>query len=171
MSGDLNRVVRRAMDSYSMWHQKHPNEVLDITIAWPEEVYQCGRAEQILYRSDKWEDDNNFFMYDHVFDTRPFVYCQRGSVLEPFANSKRRSVRRLLRVNDLEKDPVPLPYLAKAVELTISLSDGTGQTLNLVAEPALCCTLDLKTLVICMENDILFINGGKMHVTERGIVK
>lgn len=171
MSDELDRIIGRAMSSYEMWHQKHPNEVKTIAIDWPEEVYQCGRAEQILYRSDKWEKDNDFFMYDHVFDTRPHVYCTKKSILAPFASSRRRSVRRFFNVRDLKRDPVTLPYLAKAVELTISLNDGTGQTLNLLSEPALCCTLDLKTLVICIKNDILFINGGKMHVTERGIVK
>jgi hypothetical protein len=153
-----------------MWHQKNPKELKELSVDWPEHVYCCGKAEQILYKSDKWEKDGDFYTYDHVFDTRPDVYCSDKSILSEFIKGRAKKVTSLLGIKSLDT-PVAAPALAKTVELTISLSDGTGQTISFSSYPLLCCTLDKKTLIICAKNDVLFIRGGKMHVTERGIVK
>lgn len=167
----LDRIMKRAFGAYEMWHQKHPEEVKEVSVDWPDVVYCIGRAEEIIYKSDKWEKKNDFFTYFHVFDTRPYVYCSKKSDLMDFANNRKRSVSRLLNVRDLKNTPVAAPYLAKTVQLTLSLNNGDGTTLHLRNHPALCCTLDKKTLIVCLKDDLLFINGGKMSVTERGIVK
>lgn len=166
-----HQKAKKAVLSYEMWHQKNPKELKEISVNWPKEVYACGRAEQIIYRSDKWEKDKDFYTYDHVFDTRPTVFCATESILSDTIQGGPRSVAKLLGVRDVNKDPVAAPALANTLELTVSFPDGSGKTLYFKNTPVLCCTSDLKTLIICAKNDIIFIRGGKMHVTERGIVK
>jgi len=176
----LGNLVKKASSAYSMWHQKHPKNVQEISVNWPKVVYCLGRAEEIIYRSDKWEKDNDFFTYQHFFDTRPYVYCAKDSIFKdlllegsrknPGKLPRKRSVSRLLNVKDLDKDVVVAPNLATTEELTITANDGSVKQFNLQG-PSLCCTLDMRTLIICMKDDLLFINGGAMKVTERGIVK
>lgn len=170
-SRNLNKISKKAVSAYEMWHQKHPKNFKKIEVDWPSVVYCVGRAEEIIYLSDKWEKDKNFFYYRHLFDTRPYVYCSEKCDLIEYANGRKRSVSNLLKVKDLDRDIVASPNLAKTDQLVVSLNGGTIERWNLIGQPTLCCTLDMKTLIICMDGDFLFINGGKMSVTERGIVK
>lgn len=168
----LTGTMNRAIDAYRMWHQKDASNLKETKIDWPSTVFACGRANRIIYNSDKWENKNNYFLYEHFFDTRPYVYAAPDALtFGEFATGAKRSVRRLLKVRDLENDPVVAPVLAQTIELIFTTNDGTPCKVNLLNNPTLCCTLDKKTLIICAKKDLVFISGGKMVVTERGIEK
>jgi len=167
-----------AEKQYRMWHQKHPHEVNEKTIQFPVEVYCLGTACDILYASDKWEDDGNFYDYSHHFDTHPLVYCEK-------ADGKPKSVAKLLGVRDVEHGCLAMPELAEVKEFTFH--DGKKeQRLGFGAtHPLMSCSKDLKTLVIFASKSMggpYFIRSDKtrsnpggstrtgMVVTERGIV-
>lgn len=171
MKNSLEKLVENAVDAYSMWHQKPHKKVKELSVEWPKTIHCFGRAEQIIYKSDKWEKDNDFYTYDHIFDSRPNVYCGPDSSFFQFAETKSRKLAPLLSVKDLEKDTIAAPYLAKTLEFTFCAHDGSYKRITFNNSPSLCCTVDKKTLIICSTDGFLFVHGGAMRVTSRGIVK
>jgi hypothetical protein len=177
----VSRRLRQAEDHFRLWHQKDPRELFEIDYDFPEHVYCVGRADAILYASDKWERDGDFFDYIHDFSSLPYVYACDGAFNLPAHG--RKSVKQLLRATDLDGE-FALPILAGVRQLVVCPLDEEGprnargnpsarkQYLDFEDPPLLCCSPDLKTLVIFSEErGPIFIRGGQMVVTERGIVK
>lgn len=163
-----------AEDAWRMWHQKEPREVVEATYDFPEEVVPVGKAQRILYSSDKWEEDGDFYTYYHDFDSHPTVYAPSTSTWAKRANGSPRAkpldVARTLKMKHVD-DELQLPLLAKTLELIIVDNDGDKQSRKFRGETPLCCTADLKTLVILASDGPIIVRGGQMVVTERGIVK
>lgn len=160
----------QAEDSWRMWHQKEPREHHEVFYNFPTHVFRVGTAETITYRSDKWEDDGKFFDYVHEFDSHPEVFMLEDKRQNPHAKSV--SVQKLLGTRDL-KGELALPILAHTKELIISPDDAeVDHCIRFSDGPLLCCTTDHLTLVIFSDKKgPIFIRGGKMKVTERGIVR
>lgn len=172
-SGPRHGGAHWAEDAWRMWHQKEPRELVEATYDFPEELQPVGKAKRILYSSDKWEEDGDFYTYFHDFDSHPTVYAPSRSAWAKRANGARAKpldVARALNVNHVD-DPQQLPLLAKTLELIITDVDGKKQSRKFRGETPLCCTSDLKTLVILASDGPIIIRGGQMVVTERGIVK
>lgn len=163
-------TLPKAEASWRMWHQKEPRELFETSYDFPEHVFCVGTAETVIYASDKWEKDGKFFDYVHEFDSRPEVFMADGQRRNPGAAPT--SVKRLLGTRDLEGE-LALPILAKVKTLIISPpDDAPDHYINFRDEPVMCCTADHKTVVIFSESKgPIFIRGGKMVVTERGIVR
>lgn len=161
--GLVEDSLEQAFERYRMWHQKHPSKVEKRSFEFPPTVYAMGTARDIVYSSDKWERKGNNFDYHHTFDSHPTVYGLKGS-------GRAKSVKQLLQVDDLD-GTFPLPVLADVKELV--LHDGKKERkISFVSHlPLLCCTLDKQGLVIFADNDPMFIRGGTMVVTPRGIVR
>jgi hypothetical protein len=174
----MTRHLRQAEDHFRLWHQKDPREIFEVDYDFPDYVHCIGRAEDILYASDKWETDGNFFDYIHDFSTLPFVYACEGSFDLPSVGRPKR-VDRLLQAPNLHEE-FSLPILAQVRELVICPAGSSGSRSKAVRRrkiqfdqlPLLCCSPDLRTLVIFSdERGPIFIRGGEMVVTEHGIVK
>lgn len=163
-----------AAEAWRMWHQKEPREVVQATYDFPEELVPAGKAQRILYSSDKWEEDGDFYTYFHDFDSHPTVYAPSGSEWAKTRENRGRSstldVARALSVPDVNSQ-IHLPLLAKTMELIIVGLDGKKKSRKFRGETPLCCTSDLKTLLILASGGPIIIRGGKMVVTERGIVQ
>ncbi len=145
-----------AADDYVMWHQKEPQESFRVDVNFPKIVRVLGVADCITYASDKWEDDGDFHDYVHEFDSGPLIYSKEGQGDE-FAI-------------DVEGDR-ELPLLAYVKELImLPVGGGAKKYLRFRSPPALCCTSDRKMLIIFTKKyGSLIVDGGKMHITERGI--
>ncbi len=146
---------------YKMWHQKDVRRVNTRSFEFPEEVFLMGRAENIDYASDKWERDNDFYPYGHYFDSHPFVYGTRG-------NGRGKDTRSLLQVDDLNGE-WDMPVLAYCTQLVYD-DNGQMRKLRFSGRVTLTCSNDRKTLVVLSNARPVFIRGGKMIVTDRGIV-
>jgi hypothetical protein len=167
---------------YEMWHQKHPRNVIPKTYEFnpprrdapranpghegPGVMTAVGRAAEILYSSDKWEKNGDFWPYEHDFDSRPTVYANWGE-------GRGVQTTSLLQVRDLN-DEWEMPLLAFVKSITYDDADGERRRLVFGKKgPVMTCSPDKKTLVILASRKTgpIFVRGGKMVVTERGIVK
>lgn len=148
-----------------MWHQKERGwGVGDIKLNFdfPDVVQRLGRAEEIVYHSDKWEKDYDFYPYTHTFDTHPFVYGLGDGDAE-------KTVAQLLRVKNPNSSRWSIPLLAFVEQLTYDDGDRLRKV-KFRRDTAMSCSRDRKTLIILSESKPLFVRGGRMVVTERGIV-
>lgn len=171
--GPVEDVDPWATDAWRMWHQKEPREIIPTSFKFPKKMVPVGKANRILYRSDKWEEDGDFYTYYHDFDSHPTVYTTEKS---PLAKGLRSNGEEKIDVADFLgmehiNAELSLPLLATTMELIITGEDGKKRTKKFRLEPPLCCTSDLKTLVILSDDIPIIIRGGKMVVTERGIVR
>jgi hypothetical protein len=162
---NLGLAVGRAADLYRLWHQKEAEEdieVLDLPLE-AIEVFHAGRADSILYVSDKWEDDGNVYDYSHEFDSGPSVYMEDGE-------GDQGDVEELLQTAVSARAKAPFPVLAGVKELILVDDDGNKRVLRFKVTPMLLMTLDKRgLLILSKELGPIYIRGGKMHVTERGI--
>lgn len=156
-------------EAWRMWHQKEPRELLQQKYELPKKVFAVGEADRIYYSSDKWEDDGDFYTYYHDFDSRPTVYVPRKTSWGKASSNPSLDIVETLEMEHLN-DAVRLPMLAKTLELVVEI-DGEKKSRKFRGETPLCCTSDLKTLVIFASDGPIIIRGGKMVVTERGIVR
>jgi hypothetical protein len=160
----LSRRLGLAKSLYREWHQKDPTEAVEATFDFPEEVVVVGKAQRVVYASDKWEKE--IYLYEHDFDSHPEVYmvAKKGVKHGDAVNTKH-----LLGVKSF-KEALPLPILATTQELTFLDGSKPNRTVFGRRQPLLCSTLDKRTLVIFDFPRVIFIRGGSMRVTERGIV-
>ncbi len=153
----------RAEANYETWHQKHVNKIIEKRYEFPKQVFCVGKAVHIMYHSDKWEDEGKGFDYSHYFDSMPSVYKANPAMGSP------KSVRNLLKADP--DGELPLPILAGVLEITINDGVRDQKTKFESHKPLMCCSDDRKTLIIFAKSGPIFIRGGSMVVTERGIVK
>lgn len=161
--------VEKASKNFQSWHQKDPSGVVEQTYDFPARVHYAGKMLYMVYESDKWEKDGDFYPYEHDFDSHPSFYVPRyATKLKPDLR-RYRSGKRLLCVPDLTGD-VPLTMLAIVAEMVIKQRDGKRQKFTFKELPVMAGTQDNKTLVIFSDEGPLFVSGGRMRITERGIV-
>lgn len=161
-------LLEKAKANYKKWHQKDPKSVDDNSYDFPAKVFYCGAVEYMIYESDKWEDDGDFHWYEHDFDSSPPIYAPRSArILTPSKHRFRRTPR-LLCVDD-EMGEVPLTMLACVLEMVVK-TPSKKQKFVFSEPPVMAGTPDNKTLVIFSDAGPLFISGGRMRITERGIV-
>lgn len=154
--------MKRANEIYQMWHQKYPKSETVRRFQFPDDVRAVGLAETIDYDSDKWERDNDFYPYGHKFDSHPTVYTIDGQ-------GRKKNTAELLDVDDLDGE-FAMPILAFCTKLVYH--DGNRfRHLKFANRTVLTCSDDCKTLVILSTTYPVFIRGGQMIATERGIVK
>lgn len=156
----------KAEQVWRTWHQKNPRELHEVEYDFPEEVFSIGLAETIIYASDKWEDDGDFYDYVHEHETGAEVFTTDGT-------GRRASVKSLLGTRqDLKTGELSLPMLGMVKELIVMPHDADAKhSLKFKEKPILSCSLDRKTLIIFSESKgPIFVRGGRMVVTERGIV-
>jgi hypothetical protein len=161
----MNESGEWSEDAWRMWHQKEPRELLQQKYELPKKVYAVGEADRIYYSSDKWEEDGDFYTYYHDFESRPTVYI-------PQKNGRGKDYLDVVETLEMEhiNDSVRLPLLAKTLELIVDV-DGEKESRKFRGNTPLCCTSDLKTLVVFAGDGPIIIRGGEMVVTERGIVR
>jgi hypothetical protein len=165
-----------------MWHQKEVDAIDETTLHLPEKLRCIGTADEVLYQSDKWEQDGDFYPYQHDFSSAPSVFIADGAVLGqrgakdgrdgPAASSRGGrivSTKTFLRLSSLHGQ-IAWPLLAFVEELSLRVPGQAEKlTLRFTRPPMMCCA-DKKTLVI-LHDDLIVIRGGSMVVTERGIVR
>lgn len=165
--------VNRAIENYKNWHKKDPSKVIEGTYAFPSHVYKVGNVCQIFYYSDKWEEDGNGRTYYHDFDSRPSIYVAESSCVIPVIGEERylkpSSTKVLTGIVNLNGQ-VALPALAVMVELTIDFGKHKKRIKWKTESPPMCGSKDRKSLIFLCSDGPIIIRGGKMRVTERGIV-
>lgn len=170
-------VVARAKAIYKLWTEKEPDdsslwehEVEEQSVNWDELDVRCiGVGGDILYLSDKWEKPGVIERYHHPFDSGPRVYCAAEDAGGDEGESV--SVAQLLGVQSL-KHMVGLVPIAICSELVVQRPGERHLTWRFSQGAAtLCSTLDKKGLVIISQDKgPIFVRGGRMRVTARGIV-
>ena len=172
---DLPEAGKKAKKHYKLWHQKPPDSYKVSTYKFPKQVTRLGRAKNILYFSDKWEEDGKGFEYTHDFTSKPDVYASPGLVDAlgiAIENPKGVNVQRALKCSP--DGDIPLGFMALALEMTLD-ADGEEVTIPLKSDGAsVWCLPDRKGVLIFVGEsrpECLIIRGGSMVVTERGIVR
>lgn len=156
-------IDAKTLGLYRMWHAKDPTKAFELTFDFPDVVGRLGRAARIVYWSDKWEAPGDGYHYEHDFDSAPPVYCESvdGST----------SVEKLMGVRGLNDTQSAWPILAEVCELSVRLDDTDKiKTFRFKKPPLMLTSADKKTLCILYKKEPLFIRGGRMVVTARGIV-
>jgi len=154
-------TLKRAIQHYEMWHQKPHDQVKKMPLQLPKALRKVGIADEIVYHSDKWEQDGDFYPYEHHFTSRPTVYMgdARGS----------SDTLRFFKLQTLD-DTIAWPLLAFVEHLIVREPGKPRKTeLRFKKHPIMCCA-DKHTVVI-LHDQLIAIRGGSMVVTERGIVK
>ncbi len=160
---DLDLVDNKALGLYRMWNKKHPTRAFETTFNFPNEVGVLGNAMRIIYWSDKWQEDGEGDYYEHDFDSSPPVFC--GSSEERVKN-----IDSILKVKNVNSTQSSWAILAEVCELSLRLLDGGVKTFRFKKPPLMLSTADRKGLCILYRKEPIFIRGGRMRVTERGIV-
>lgn len=177
------QLVKRAEGIYRLWTEKDPDDssiwserTQEFSVDWDKlRLSRVGGGGDILYTSDKWEKPGVLERYHHPFDSGPSVYASLDEVGDGSVGAGDEGVHigitRLLGISSL-KGPVVLTLIAAVNELVIQQDHGPNVTWRFPREPpALCSTLDKKGLVILSQDrGPIFIRGGRMRVTARGIV-
>jgi hypothetical protein len=156
-------VSNRTLGLYRMWHAKDPSKLIETTFDFPDVVGELGRAMRIIYWSDKWKENGSGDYYEHDFDSEPPVFCESSDY-------KERSVERLMQTPGLNETKSEWPILAEVCELSVRLHEGNVKTFRFKKPPLLLCTPDKKCICILYKKEPIFIRGGRMKVTARGIV-
>jgi len=170
------RRVNKASSIFELWHSKDPRDHIRLDLSgtkqdFPDFMVAVGTAVSIIYSSDKWEKDKNFFSYVHDFDSGPKVYFPEGDVDPPEELGRPKKTTSFLGISSF-KDPLVVAQLAFANELVYRDKEGSEVVLDFGKGKSQCLSSnDLKTLIILTPDGPLFIRGGKMRITERGIVK
>ena len=163
--------LNKAIKNHAMWHQKEADEVLTPSYEFGDQAYCIGTIDQLWYSSDKWEENGNFCTYYHDFDSHPPVYCSEDSpLIVPAAEYLRhKKTTALLRVKSVNGE-VPLTFLSYALELTVNYGKVKKRYRFRSEQPPVCGTPDNKTLVILAKAGPIYVRGGRMSITARGIV-
>jgi len=157
-----DRTINQGIQVYEKWHDKQPNSIAKVKVpgGLPKEVFALGHASQIAYRSGKWKKGRTTDDYDH--DTKwsdpPTIYHKTG-------DGQEKLVGTLLK-NDV------IIHLGECLEIIGEDFDGEPIEVNIgkTRLPKMVCTTDYKTLIILHKDGPIFICGGSMRITERGIV-
>ena len=164
----MSRSINKGVDVYNIWHSKDPSSIKSIKFSMPDVVRRVGKGVMIAYRSSKWEKSGKTHDYEHELTSGPSVYHEFGDGREKMVSSMLKSTS----PSDVNPSGSPvLIELGKCIELILSEpgSDELSE-ISMSGNPKLCCTTDMKTLVILHKDGPIFINGGKTKVTSRGIV-
>jgi hypothetical protein len=157
-----DRVDAHAAENFRMWHQKNPRELLEAKFTFPKEVARVGRAVSICYVSDKWEDDGAFHDYVHGFDSGPGMYAADG-------DGPVKDTAKLLGSRTVN-DTMSLTVLAYAFQVVVEV-DGEEHEVLFDPPVPMVCGKNKRVLILLDKQGPIFIMGGKMTVTERGIVQ
>lgn len=172
---DLPASAKKAGKHYKLWHQKQPESYKMASYTFPKKMTRLGRATNILYFSDKWEDDGKGYEYTHDFTSKPDVYASPGLVKAlgiAIENPKSTDTQRALKCSP--DGDIPMSFMALALEMTVDC-DGEDMTIPFgKASASVWCLPDRKGVLIFVGESnpqCLIIRGGRMVVTERGIVR
>ena len=152
----------RGADVYKMWHQKPVKEVIEIAFVLPRRLTRMGQANRIVYESDKWEEDGEVYPYQHEFTSSPdtFIADPEGEI----------DTRDFLEMDDLDDFVLNWIHLGCVAELRVKIP-GQKKKRNIVFEdgPLMCRTAEKDTLIV-LHHELMFVRGGTMVITDRGIV-
>lgn len=162
------RNIEEAADAYREWHQKEPNRVgvFDTGCDGTDVMVCVGKANNIIYRSGKWEKGRKTNDYIHDFDSRPKVWMLKHLVAAGMDFSEEKTVDELL--NERSRDVAEL-----AAPLSFSLNDGSkdGTEVAVHSGAKVYGATDRKTVLIIDPHwKLIVVRGGKMYFDERGIV-
>lgn len=162
------RVVNTEFDAawkrYTQFHSFVPNEIEDIGFmleAFKSSNGLCvvGRAVNVVYRSNKWEKDRQWYDYVHDFETPVHVIQEYDACAEKYEQ-------------EIEI-PDKLTFLGFCVGFEIQ-DMTTGERMTAQLEPhkefKLACSPDGDMLVIFSKaGEFAFFVGEDLRITERGI--
>lgn len=161
MKGVSERRLKKAQNMYETFQTKVPQKADLVKINVPEHVGKVGKADNIIYRSGKWEKGRKTNDYIHVFDSMPPVYHQDGT-------STKKKVSSL--IGPWQTEQIPLAFAGTCLEFHYVDLQGELQELFFPSYTKLLITPNGKTLVI-LTKDPIFVSGNSMRVEARGIVK
>jgi hypothetical protein len=160
----------RAESVYEMWHQKEPNHVSSFRPGCDgDDVMVCiGKAQNVVYRSGKWEAGRKTNDYVHDFDSHPSVYMLTHIAEPKLRQNPSKTVETLLRGAKNADGQFAVAELA--APLSLELVDGTDIAIHAGSKVYGC--VDKRTILICDPHwRLVVIKGGQMTFDERGIVK
>ena len=173
--GPPEKSRQSADQNFEMWHRKTPrrdNYIKNAIDPAKHHHMACiGWATDIVYSSDKWEKDGVFYPYEHDFSSRPKVYVPSSSVPKGEKTvGQLRNTARFLGESSLSGVKA-LAQLAFVEELIYEDVEGDECRLMVGAKAKMASSPDKKTLIILASFGPVFVSGGRMVITSRGIVK
>jgi hypothetical protein len=168
-----SRAVTNARKTWSMWHKKdepRSERTLSVKLLDEKHFVPIGKAEEILYASDKWEKDGDVHDYVHDFESHPKVFIPSSKARDGEAIGAPKSTLSLLGVK-ARPNPLPAPQLATVQALSYRDANGDLVDVAVGRGAKLLSTPDKKGLIIVTSSGPILVRGGQMRVTARGIVK
>jgi hypothetical protein len=74
--------MSRAIETYQRFHLKRADKIIQLHVSIPRFVYPIAKCTQLSYRSDKWNDDNEFENYIHEWDHETLVCVPKKLALD-----------------------------------------------------------------------------------------
>jgi hypothetical protein len=161
-----------ARKNWTMWNDKpEPRREFTKSVKQLNEPYfVCvGKAEEILYSSDKWEKDGDHHDYVHTFETHPGVYIPESAAGDEDVIGRPKKTLSILGLSTSRKQ-LAVTELAKVKDFTFKDKNGDLVAIELGRGAILASTPDKKCIIILAKNGPVLVRGGKMVVTARGIV-
>jgi hypothetical protein len=161
-----------ARKNWTMWNDKpEPRKEFAKAVKQLSDPYfVCvGKAEEILYSSDKWERDGDHHDYVHTFETRPGVYIPERAAGDEDVIGRPKKTLSILGMSASRKQ-LAVTEFAKVKDFTFKDKNGDLVEIALGRSAIGAFTPDKKCLIILAKNGPVLVRGGKMKVTARGIV-
>jgi hypothetical protein len=166
----------RAEEVFEMWHKKQPKQagVMRLGVDGNDAMVCIGNANDIVYKSGKWEKGRKTNMYVHVFDSKPKVWMLQH-IVEPGLKRNgahgEKTVESLLRKTKNADGQFAVADLAAPVSLSVDGEDGPEE-IAIHTGSRVYGAIDQRTVIIVDPHwKLIVIKGGEMHFDERGIVK
>jgi hypothetical protein len=168
----MSRDVEGARKNWIMWNDKAEprREFTKAVKLLSEPAFVCvGKAEEILYASDKWERDGDLHDYVHTFESHPGVYIPQSTAGDEDVIGRPKKTLSLLGLRSARAQ-LSVAQLAKVRDFTFTDKAGDLVEIALGRGAIILSTPDKKCLIILAKNGPVLVRGGKMKVTARGIV-
>ncbi len=161
----------KAEKVFAMWHKKNPNNVgvLRPGCDVDDGMVCIGSANDIVYRSGKWEKGRKTNDYVHTFDSKPKVWMLASVVGEESGTMK--TVGALLAKAKNADGQFAVADLAAPISFSVDGEDG-AEEIAIHSGARVYGAVDRRTVIIVDPRwKLIVIKGGQMHFDERGIVK
>lgn len=166
----------KAEKVFETWHKKPARNVSIFRpgVDGDDNMICIGCANDVTYRSGKWQKGRKTEDYCHTFDSKPKVWML-AHLVEPGlkrngSESGCKSVESLLAKTRNADGQFAVADLASPLSFTVDGEDGPEE-IAIHAGARVYGGVDQKTIIIADPHwKLIVVRGGKMHFDERGIV-
>lgn len=169
----MTRDIEHGRKTWREWHKKdNPRKEFSVVEKLLDEEFfvPIGRAEEILYSSDKWERDGDHHDYVHEFESHPKVYIPESHASEDERIGRPAKTTTVLGLRT-RPERLVVPQLARVQSMSYVDKEGDLVEIRVGRHAIMGSSPDRKTLIILAKNGPVLVRGGQMRIEARGIVK